>query len=159
MNKYFMLYIAILHNHGINSKKAWQLPAKLQARVGEQLTPALISELKLNQLQKLYLEPTSLHRFYNKLSNYLYCSCLDICQYYDGNIDLMLLGDQSQIIDNLQKLPGMSKKKARHMYFYLNQFDSKFAISEETIDMIRIECPQLLENYKRNINLLVEQSK
>lgn len=155
------LLIGILANHGIDAKRAWELPAALKMRgqdsYGADFRLSNISEISLDELIWLLEKPTKLHRFNNKISMYINQSAIQINQNFNGDIDkLFIKGDNKRLIRNVQELPGMSEKKAKHLLVYLCALDSNYQLKAEEHTQYTQDCMALIKKFDRNLKLLNE---
>lgn len=151
------LLIGILANHGISASKAWQVPSELKARMNEKynLDITKINSLNLDQVISLFENPLKLHRFNKKIAMYIYNSFEYINEVYDDDMNLLLpIGDNLKLIDNLQKLPGMSKKKAAHYLVYLCAIDSRYVITNEEFELYTKDCEALVNKFDENLSIL-----
>jgi len=69
----------------VKAERAWQIPYRLQRRLGGDFSIRKLASLTLLDVEKIMGEPEPLHRFANKMSGCFHAAVRRIVQQYDGD--------------------------------------------------------------------------
>lgn len=117
----YSLIIAVLSDQSVKSEIAWRLPLRLKERVGEEnLKPHWITTHQELVYQAIKTKP-ALHRFPQKIANFIISMSQLLIDSYEGTADNLLLSsnDYNEFVSNLKEIKGISEKKANLMFLIL----------------------------------------
>jgi len=107
--------IATILDQGVRFEEAWEVPKILEKRLGH-LNPMLISQMSVPDLARIIRNPKSLHRFPNKMAEYLKESCRCLATKYNSdfrNVWKDLDSSQtSRVIERFMDFKGFGQKKS-----------------------------------------------
>ena len=105
--------IACVMDRQIKAELAWSIPYRLSERIGDFEFPTLY-HLKRWQLRKYLNNPTPLHRYTEKMSEYLFSAIQIIGDEYNGDASNLWAGKPSSadVVFRLLKIHGVGPKIA-----------------------------------------------
>ncbi|WP_052767563.1 MULTISPECIES: hypothetical protein [Lacticaseibacillus] len=145
------LLIGILSDQSVKSKKAWSLPLDLSNRVqNEGLSPRWILQNKEHIFKALKRKP-ALHRFPNKIAEYVISLAEFITKNYGGDPDKFIASmDSVPVAMSLcMKVKGISLKKAGLLCLILElDYGIKLKQTSESIALVDRHIIDYLVNNK-----------
>lgn len=105
----------VIFDQQIKAERAWAAPRELYKRLGNSLNLEKIIRLGPKKLSKVLRYPLALHRFCNKLGNWLVEASKILLDKYGGKAENIWGGEgvrALEVIQRLDKFPGISQKKA-----------------------------------------------
>lgn len=112
---YYLLWVTIM-NQSQSSKKVIQNTSELLNRLGSY---KVYNQLTHSSILKCMHTYPKLHRFPNKMADYIYASINIINSKFNGNIIQVFSGNKELIIDNLCSFFGINAHKASICFFML----------------------------------------
>lgn len=145
---YYLLLIAVLADQSVKSEIAWRLPRRLMERIGKHnLNPYWVVSNKSLVSEALKTKP-ALHRFPQKMADFIVSMSQTVIDEYDGSVDNLLLNTQNYdvFVKNMKKIKGISDKKANLLFLILTlDFNVTFSNSQNSKALVDVHIKRYLE--------------
>lgn len=144
----YLLMIAVLSDQSVKSEIAWALPHRLMDRIGKNnLNPYWVISNKSLVYEALKTKP-ALHRFPQKIADFIISMSQTVIDEYDGSADNLLLSakDYNDFIINIKAIKGISDKKSNLMFLILTlDFNVQFTNSHNSKVLLDVHIKRYLE--------------
>jgi len=105
--------LGVVCDQGVKAETAWALPHLLKARLGH-LDPDRIGQMTKQELAAVLARPSALHRFPNKMADYVLAACEKVVKAYAGDASRIWIGcsSSSEIARRFDEFRGIDQKKS-----------------------------------------------
>lgn len=109
------LLIGMLLDQQVPMEWAFASPARLAQRLGGRLDAGEIAALDPDEVEAVFKERPSLHRFPGSMGRRTWELCRHLVQHYDGRAERVWTepGDATAVLARLRALPGFGDEKSR----------------------------------------------
>jgi uncharacterized HhH-GPD family protein len=109
------LLIGMLLDQQVPMEWAFASPARLAQRLGGRLDAGEITALDPDELEAVFKERPSLHRFPGSMGRRTWELCRHLVEHYDGRAERVWTdgGDAHEVLARLRALPGFGDEKSR----------------------------------------------
>lgn len=144
----FFLMIAVLSDQSVKSEIAWRLPYALMERIGQDnLNPYWVVSNEHLIYEAIKNKP-ALHRFPQKIADFIVSMSQTVIQEYNGSASRMLLKtkDYNDFTKQIKMLKGISEKKANLMFLILTlDFNIPFSNTQDSKALLDVHIKRYLE--------------
>jgi endonuclease-3 len=148
----------LIFNHAIKSQLAWKAPRELKSRL--QITPFSLKEfisLGVDGIEYYIARKPALHRFPNRMANYLYFASKTIVDEYNGDPrKLWEQKNEDEIIDGFSQLKGINHHKACIGLIVLNLINPSIGCSPEKINTVSVKCTNFFDSIHASLDSIIE---
>lgn len=105
--------LGVVCAQGVKAQTTWALPHLLKARLGH-LDPDRIGQMSKQELAAVLARPSALHRFPNKMADYVSAACEKIVKAYAGDASRIWIecSSSSEIARRFDEFRGIDQKKS-----------------------------------------------
>lgn len=105
--------IGLIAGQSVKAELAWSLPYNLYKRLGTFDFKVIIKNFDVLTLEQVIKQKPALHRYPNRMANYIYLAIKKIVNEYNGNAKEIWQNQKaSVIVQRLEEFKGISHKKA-----------------------------------------------
>lgn len=150
----------LILNQSIKSELAWKAPHELKLRM--QLNPFTLESFVSKGVEEIgvYIaQKPSLHRFPNKMADYLHTASKHIVNQYNGHPQKIWANKSSEeIITSFCELKGINHHKACIGIIILNMLDSSIECNNDITKSVQSKCCNFFNTIHDSLGYIIGQS-